>query len=71
MAGEQVECRSDSRYAERPVALTWQGERLEVSQVLEHWRTPQGWSFRVCTSTELVFLLVYDETRDTWQVIAE
>ncbi len=29
-----VECRSDTEYADRPLALTWQGIRLEVAEIL-------------------------------------
>jgi hypothetical protein len=42
-----VECRSDSAYAGRPLAFTFQGQRFEVADVLSRWRAPDGTGFRV------------------------
>jgi hypothetical protein len=66
---ELVECRSDSDYAGRPVAVYWQGERLEVQEVLARWRTPGGIWFRVTAGRGQVFELCYDEGADAWRVI--
>jgi hypothetical protein len=68
MMAEQVECRSEIAYAERPVALTWQGKRLLVSEVLVSSRVPEGMRFRVRTKDDQVFDLVYDQAGDTWLV---
>lgn len=68
---DQVECRSDSEYAGRPLAFFWQGQRLEVSDVLAQWRTPRGKAFRVRVLGDLVFELFYDESFDTWTVSEE
>jgi hypothetical protein len=68
MMAEQVECRSEIAYAERPVALIWEGRRLLVSEVLLSARVPEGVRFRVRTEDEQVFELVYDQARDTWLV---
>jgi len=70
---DPVECRSDSQYAERPLALHWQGERLEVLEILARRRTPQGQWFRVRAGrprqqAELIFDLQYDDTADAWQI---
>ena len=65
---EQVECRSEVAYAQRPTALYWQGQRLIVSHVLASWRVPEGMRFRVHTEDGQVFELVYDEVNDTWLV---
>ena len=35
-----VECHSGYEYAERPVALHWQGQRLEIESVEAEWRIP-------------------------------
>jgi hypothetical protein len=64
----RVECRSNSEYAERPVAIYWEGRRLEVYEVLARWRTPQGKRFRVNTTDELVFEVWYNEAEDSWEV---
>jgi hypothetical protein len=63
-----VECRSSASYAERPLAFTWQGQRLEVVEILSRWRTPAGLGFRVCTEQAEVFELVYNENVDEWSI---
>jgi hypothetical protein len=63
-----VECYSGTAYAERPVALSWEGTRLEVSEVLNSWQTPAGKAFRVCTTDGRAFELAYDEFADRWSV---
>jgi hypothetical protein len=69
-----VACRSDGVYAERPLALHWQGARLEVIDVLARWRTPQARWFRVRAGGPglpygQVFDLRYDEAADVWQIL--
>ena len=63
-----VECHSDSQYAERPVALTWQGERMEIIETLSRWRSPAGVGFRVKVRSGVCFALFYDEASDSWQI---
>jgi hypothetical protein len=65
---QDVECRSEAAYAERPLAFTWQGQRREVAQVLERWRAPAGKGFRVRTQDGGTFTLLYDEHDDVWQI---
>jgi len=66
--GELVECRSDSEYAERPLALVWQGERLEIVEILASWRAPVGKGFRMVTQNSQTFELLYFQPEDTWSV---
>lgn len=66
--GEIVECRSDSTYAERPVAFTWQGLHLDVVEILARWRAPGTRGFRVRTPGGVAFELVYDENSDVWSI---
>ena len=61
-----VECRSDWEYAQRPVAFTWQEQRLEVQAVIAEYRTPAGIHFLVSTSEAGDFELVYHEHSDQW-----
>ena len=61
-----VECRSDSEYAERPLALVWEGQRYEVAEILSQWRTPSGKWFCVRTVSEQIFRLHYDEHAHEW-----
>jgi hypothetical protein len=63
-----VECRSDTEYAERPVALHWQEHRLEILEILARWRTPAGKCFRVRTADDQIFELTYNETTAGWEI---
>ncbi len=63
-----VECHPGSVYAERPVALHWQGQRLEIEEIESNWRDPRGRAFRVRTRQGRRFELHYDELKDQWQV---
>lgn len=65
---DSVECRSDSEYAERPLALTWQGCRLEIAEILARWRGPAEKGFRVTTADGRAFELTYRELPDEWHV---
>jgi hypothetical protein len=64
----RVECRSDSEYAERPIALYWQEQRLEIVEILSRWRTPAGKGFRVRTADDQIFELIYNEISADWQI---
>jgi len=64
----QVECRSGTTYAERPTALYWEGDRLEVEEILAQWRTPRGRVFRVLVTAGRIFELAYEEAVDRWMV---
>jgi hypothetical protein len=63
-----VECHSGFSYAEKPVALTWNDQRLEVDGILATWRTPAGCHFRVRTRNLGLFELVYFIVEDQWQI---
>ncbi|MGA7192313.1 MAG: hypothetical protein WBW94_01695 [Anaerolineales bacterium] len=63
-----VECRSDSEFAERPLALTWNGVHYEVAEILARWRGPNEKGFRVKTTDGAAFELTYRELPDEWQV---
>ena len=65
---ETVECHAGFRYAERPRAFLWEGQRLEVAQVQARARTPQGFWFRVRTADGRLFELVYREAQDSWLI---
>ena len=63
-----VECHSGYTYAERPVALRWEGQRLEIERVEAEWRIPGGKRFRVRTQDGRSFELFYGELYDEWRV---
>ena len=65
---DAVECRSDSEYAERPLALTWQGQRVEIAEVVATWRGPGEKGFRVKTVDGVAFDLAYRVIADEWLV---
>ncbi len=65
---ETVECRSDTEYAERPLALTWLGQRLEIAEILARWRGPNEKGFRVKTCDGQAFELTYREVPDEWNI---
>ena len=63
-----VECHSGYEYAERPVALHWQGQRLEIESVEAEWRIPGGRCFRVRCADDRKFELFYGELYDEWRI---
>lgn len=63
-----VECHSGFEYAERPVAVWWQGRRRPVAAVEAEWRIAGGKKFRVRTDDGQVFELLYVELYDEWRV---
>ncbi len=65
---DKVECRSDTEYAERPLALTWLGQRLEIAEILARWHGPNERGFRVKTSDGQAFELTYRELPEEWQI---
>lgn len=66
-----VECYSGSTYAERPVAVHWQGQRLAVEQVLRSWRTPAGPGFDVIVTGGQTLVLDYCTANDLWTVVVK
>ena len=65
---EPVECHSEYSYAEKPVALTWDGTRRIVIEILARWRSPDGAHFRVRTADTLVFELAWQEPANQWYI---
>ena len=65
---ELVECRSDTEFAERPLALMWDGTRYEIAEIVARWRGPNEKGFLVKTASGASFELTYREVPDEWQV---
>jgi hypothetical protein len=63
-----VECRSDTEFAERPLALMWDGTRYEIAEIVARWRGPNEKGFHVKTAEGPAFELTYREVPDEWQV---
>jgi hypothetical protein len=68
MMVDRVECYSGVEYPERPTAISYQGQRLEIAQVIQAWRIPEGKRFRVQTTDMQVFELVYKESENDWLI---
>jgi hypothetical protein len=64
----RVECRSDLNFADTPLALYWEGQRLGIEEILARWLTPQGRGFRVKAQGNRVFELFYNEQEEEWQI---
>jgi len=71
----QVECYSGYKANERPTAFTYQGRRLEISEIIDRWyeggidaSRPRIDYFKVKTSDGQVFLLRYLSLFDAWSV---
>lgn len=68
MEHNPVECLSSHTYAERPIALWWEGKRLNIVEIVARWRIPSGRRFRVQAENDQIFELFYSEQQDDWQV---
>lgn len=64
----RVECRSEYTYPQRPVALWFDQNRVEVAVVEDENRTPHGKLFRVRLTDGCRFELLYEELTDEWSV---
>ena len=65
---ERVECHSGFCYGERPLALWWEAQRLEITEVETQWRSPGGQFFRVRVQDGRRFELFYGEHDDEWRI---
>lgn len=65
---EIVYCHSGYEYAERPIALMWQQQRMEIAKIEAEWLTPGGHSFIVKTQNGELFELFYNTITNEWQI---
>lgn len=68
MSEECVSAYSGSRFAERPASFQYEGERLEITNVLDNWREPGALHFRVLVEDGRLFHLSFDEAADCWNI---
>ncbi len=73
MTDSFVECYAGRHYPQRPKALWWEGDRLEVEETERHWRSqgvhrsdPVLYHYQVRTARGS-FHLVYDTASDEWE----
>lgn len=71
----QVECYSGYKISERPVAFTFHGRRMEISEILDRWyeggidhQAPVIDYFKVKTADGSVFILRYEKEADEWSI---
>jgi hypothetical protein len=65
----RVETYSGARLHEHPRRFTYQGEWLEVVQILHRWREPEHLGFLVVASDSRRYCLNYQLHRDSWEVM--
>lgn len=63
-----VECHSDFTYAEKPVAIHWNNQRLVVDAILAAWNSPGERCFRVLANGWDMFDLIYREAESEWKI---
>ena len=68
MSSETVECYSGQTYPERPRAFRWEGERLEIAEILSRWRTPKATHFQIRIEDGRIFELIYHKSKDLWTI---
>lgn len=71
----QVDCYSGYKVNERPVAFSYQGQRWEVSEILDRWYEggvdpgrPEINYFKIRTLEGQVFVLRYLSLFDSWSI---
>jgi hypothetical protein len=64
----RVTCRSDTQYPERPTSFYYEGQQLVIQSILARWRTHHGLHFRVLSTTDRLFELIYNEGEDQWLI---
>jgi len=71
----QVECYSGFKANERPVAFSYQGERREITEIVDRWYEGSPDSsgpvidyFKVRTADGNVFFLRYQSGSDAWSL---
>jgi hypothetical protein len=71
MSSDKVEFLSGQTYADRPIAIVWEGRRLPIQSIEARWRFPGGRRFLIKTTDERVFELNYLEVEDEWSIRPE
>jgi hypothetical protein len=65
---DPIEFHSSYAYAQRPIVITWEDERVQVKMVLSEWRTPEGKYFRIQAEDERIFEVLYNKDIENWQI---
>ena len=63
-----VRCLASSKANERPISFLVEEGEIEVCTILESWRDPDHFCFKVETENDRVYDRLYHEYEDSWQV---
>jgi hypothetical protein len=66
-----VRCYAGVSYPERPVGFEWEGQWLEVIEVQDQLRTPEGLRFGVLAEDGRSYRLAWDAKTDEWAIMPE
>lgn len=71
-----VECYSGHKVNERPLAFTFRGNRLEITEIIDRWyqgnpnsQQPSLDYFKVRTATSEEYIIRYNTLFDAWSVL--
>ena len=66
----EVETYDGFKGAERPVAFTWKGRRIECRKILDRWYGEDYEHFKVDGDDGRTYVLRYDRPHDRWEISA-
>lgn len=66
----EVETYDGFKGAERPMAFTWKGRRIECQKILDRWYGESYEYFKVAGDDSRTYVLRYDRARDYWEISA-
>jgi hypothetical protein len=65
-----VRCYAGASYPERPVAFEWEGQWLEVAELIRQARVPEGLLFEVLAEDGRKYRLDWDPRNDEWVIMS-
>jgi hypothetical protein len=64
-----VKCTSGYTYAQRPVSFTFEGQEIQVKEIVAEWREPAAKKFVVLSEHGQQFELGYQIEEQQWQIL--
>ena len=64
-----VECHAGYRGEEQPRALSIDGQRLTVTEILDRWLAPDHRHFKLRASNGAVYIVRNDVAGDSWELV--
>jgi len=65
----RVECQSGYSACDRPTAVVWEDQRLEITRIESERREPEAKCYRLITGNGLRFETRFYEIENRWQVM--